>query len=66
MNFCQYCRTNTDYGYICDVCRDNVSCPADNLCIACKKFIAERTAEVETEARNTTLQIPIWLRRRAG
>ena len=63
MNFCTYCGTNVDYGFICDDCRDNVSCDKNNLCDACKKFVAERTAEVENEARNTTSKVPGWLRR---
>jgi hypothetical protein len=63
MNFCQYCGTNVDYGYLCDDCREGVTCPANNLCIACKKFIAERIAQVEAEARDASSKVPSWLRR---
>lgn len=64
MNFCQYCQASVDYGFICDACREGVQCPdKNNLSIVCKKFVAERIAEVENEARETSSKIPGWLRR---
>ena len=63
MNFCQYCQAPADYGYLCTVCREVVTCPKDNLCMACKKFIGERIARVEKEAVETTSRLPYWLRR---
>jgi hypothetical protein len=62
MNFCQFCGTNVDYGFICADC-ESVGCPKDNLCDDCKKFVAQRIAEVENEARETTSKVPGWLRR---
>ena len=43
MNFCQFCGINVDYGFICADCK-SIPCPKDNLCEACKKFVAERIA----------------------
>lgn len=65
MNFCQYCHATVDYGYLCDVCRDSVTCDKNNLCIACKKFIAERIVQVEREAQEIATKTPGWLRRGA-
>ena len=66
MNFCQFCHTNVEYGFICDVCREGVTCSdKDNLCDACKKLIAGRIVQVENEARKATAQVPGWLKRAA-
>jgi len=57
---------HVEYGFICDVCREGVTCSdKDNLCDACKKLIAGRIVQVENEARKATAQVPGWLKRAA-